>query len=498
MSHYILSPEFHRNLWANFSLFRLAAVPVLTGLGSLTIMNMSEKGFDALMIGSLTFYWLVVIVWGSYAAGAAVQDEIRNNTWDFQRISSIAPWQYAIGKFFGTTSYIWYFGLMLWAVFAAAWFSQISAGALPGGNAASILLSRATKNGLLPPEMAAQENMRQFLFSTFFMVLAGIFAQALAFYEGCRSLTAGSDRTRGIARWRANMGGFLMGVIAGSIIFFTFAPGSVSPGRQPFGGIYSAYSKLGEVDWHNIMIDGLTLTVCSLLFFTGWLLVGIWRLLKEGLMCKLWPVAWPLFTATLIIYCTGFMEDPAHQLRFGCTIAFILTYIVMFRDAGNPAKYRRLATAVEKGEPSRIIENIPLWATSALLLALLYAGLALKTAADPDTMKRALVFMSASILFLLRDGLVIHGIFWRNARDRFIVVTYYILAYIIVPKLHTDIKLNSFENFVRGVLDEKTSSWISAAYFPTAYADWWISLTPPLAQVVLAALFLNWMVSRKP
>lgn len=493
MSRYILSPEFHRNLWASFSPFRLAAVPLLAGLGSLTVMNMAEKGFDALVIGSLTAYWLVVIVWGSYAAGAAVQDEIRNNTWDFQRLSSLAPWQYAIGKFFGATAYSWYFGLVLWAVFAAAWFSQGQAGT----GAADILLRKAAERGVLPPETLQAETLRLFLYSTFFMVIAGIFAHALAFYEGCRNLTAGGERTRGIARWRANMGGFLLGVIVGSVIFFTFAPGGTQRALG-FGGIYRVYAEAGDVNWHGFMVDGLAMTVLSLLFFTGWVLAGIWRLLKEGLMCRLWPVAWPLFTATLVIYCTGFMENPGHQLRFACAIAFLLTYIVMFRDAGNPAKYRRLAASIEKGDARRIAENTPLWAASATVLALLYAGLAAKTAQEPETMRKALVFMSAAVLFLLRDGFVIHAVYWRNARDKFIVVTYYILAYVIVPKLHSDIQLREFDDFVRGAGGDKAASWISAAYFPAAYDDWWVSVTPPLVQAVLAGLFLRWMITRKP
>src|SRR5690606_10106396 len=59
-------------------------------------------------------------VLGTYQASMAFREEIRNNTWDFQRMSSIGPWQLAGGKFLGVTSYAWYVGILLLVVVTVA------------------------------------------------------------------------------------------------------------------------------------------------------------------------------------------------------------------------------------------------------------------------------------------------------------------------------------------------------------------------------------------
>jgi len=167
MKKYFINPEFHRNLWVEFTPLRLLVMPVLLGLGAYAFMKVQGDPFMALTSSCMVAFFVIVVVWGCHTAASTLQDEVRNNVWDFQRISSISPAQYAFGKLFGATSYVWYFGLAVWIIFAIAFFNLTKPPLLPGLHMPDGLKVEDIE---IPPG----ERLRDFIYVSSFMFLAGL------------------------------------------------------------------------------------------------------------------------------------------------------------------------------------------------------------------------------------------------------------------------------------------------------------------------------------
>lgn len=52
-------------------------------------------------------YYVIVVLWGSRNAALGVVGEIRERTWDVQRLSALSAGQMTWGKLFGATIYIY-------------------------------------------------------------------------------------------------------------------------------------------------------------------------------------------------------------------------------------------------------------------------------------------------------------------------------------------------------------------------------------------------------
>ncbi len=105
-----MNPEFKRNLWLTFSTLRLIGMPAVLALIFLAAgMNteLSQMGSVA-----VTLFVGIVWLWGSKNAAAAMGDELRDHTWDQQRMSALSPWEMTWGKLFDATLYNWYGGAL--------------------------------------------------------------------------------------------------------------------------------------------------------------------------------------------------------------------------------------------------------------------------------------------------------------------------------------------------------------------------------------------------
>ena len=101
-----LNPELQRNLWLQWSPARallmpavlalIAAFIVVSGNGEYTVRSALANGFSFLAA-------VLVLPYGVYLGVGSIAWEIRERTWDQQRLSSLGPWQMAWGKLLGTT-----------------------------------------------------------------------------------------------------------------------------------------------------------------------------------------------------------------------------------------------------------------------------------------------------------------------------------------------------------------------------------------------------------
>lgn len=85
-----MNPELLRNLWLEATPFRLAQIVgllvVVLALASAAPQNiMTPQG------AATTLYWFFVVLWGTRNAALSVVGEIRERTWDGQKLSAIGP-----------------------------------------------------------------------------------------------------------------------------------------------------------------------------------------------------------------------------------------------------------------------------------------------------------------------------------------------------------------------------------------------------------------------
>ena len=120
------NPEFQRQLWLNW---RPSLLAWSLGL-SLLILAMplalsSPKDLPgSLSMTAIAGVWVAAIVYGSVLAGRSLAEEASQNTWDWQRLSALSPWQMAWGKLLGAALPAWLYVLwfaMATAVIATVW-----------------------------------------------------------------------------------------------------------------------------------------------------------------------------------------------------------------------------------------------------------------------------------------------------------------------------------------------------------------------------------------
>src|SRR5471030_1251125 len=104
-----MNPEFVRNVWLELTPRRML---MMAGLLALTFFATSLGGVMgwAPSGAASVLYYLIVVIWGARNASMSVVGEIRDRTWDMQRLSSLGAGTMTWGKLFGSTIYNWFGG----------------------------------------------------------------------------------------------------------------------------------------------------------------------------------------------------------------------------------------------------------------------------------------------------------------------------------------------------------------------------------------------------
>jgi len=355
----MLNPEFRRNLWREFPGHRLLAMPVMLGLIFLTAsLADSNRMGDILFRVTTVLFVFMVWFWGARNANSAVSDEMRDQTWDQQRLSALEPWTMTWGKLFGATSYNWYGGLICLAV--------------------------ATPAGLIAQGASA-------LVSLVTLAASGILIQAavltLALHIGRRQ-TSGESRQSSI------------GWLAIVLIFTLFSNLAGKGATQTF-------------TWWNLELGRDIFLLLSSLFFAGVAVFAAWRVMSNALQVRTRPWAWPLFSLLVGIYLTG-LGDQSGQARlttlplYALGVTLLMTYAALFSEPSGPLELRRLIRRQNSGDWRGWLEYLPLWPTT-LAAAFVYALVAtMLTDLPPQAIMNAKSLLSsfaplALALMLLRD-----------------------------------------------------------------------------------------------
>ncbi|MBK9160090.1 MAG: hypothetical protein IPM27_00720 [Nitrosomonadales bacterium] len=415
------NPEFKRNLWLSFSLHRLIAMPALLALTFLTAALMANDAGDvpnSLYATSSTLFIFIVWLWGARNAHACIVDELRDKTWDQQRMSALDPWTMTWGKLFGATAFNWYGGLICLAVMTLS-------GIVAGKHDVMHLLLTLTAVGI--------------------MIHAALIAL---------NLHNNQIETRVAQRNGTNWMAILLALF---LIQASFAFIPIFMGRNDH-----------VVSWWNMDFDRALFLLDSALLFAACAILAAWRVTCNALQVRTLPWAWPLFACILTLYFAGFLHDGrlSQHLLIGLVIASMLTYATLFSEPSTLIRWRKLRLLQARADWRGWLEHLPLW-TTTLALTFLFALLLVLTTGSDDTGLGSTDFLKPQYaltlaLMLLRDACILLFFAFSPINRRVVAVTllYLMVLDLLLPFLAGAAHLDAVRFFLMPI-DASHDAWSS-------------------------------------
>jgi hypothetical protein len=392
------NPEFRRNLWLELTPQRavvmplvLAAIFVVVYLGEEGVARWSRGigGYGGLATAAKVVYLALVLLWGGRQAAAAITDEIRDRTWDGQRLSALGSWSMAWGKLFGSTVFTWYGALLALVVYA---------------------LSASTQ--ALPPVV---------LSDVVVLVAQGLICQATALLASLLYL-----RHKAPSR-KPNATLFhLAGLAAVAILWWMADTFQTGVQHWPFTTTVSR--------------EGFELV--STVAFAAWGVIGVWRLMRAELQFRTLPWLWFLFLLFLIAY-AAFAAGTPLRPDFYYAPAFVLfafTYFLALVEPKDVVGLRRLLRRAGAGHVRGFFEVLPLSLLTYVVTALGVAALFLfapGSLAPPVSRFDGAVLVLSGFLFMSRDLAILLALNLGRAPRRADVaaIVYWVVLYALVPLL---------------------------------------------------------------
>jgi len=396
-----VNPEFRRNLWLEISPFRLISMPVVLGaviyLAYVTDDNQMAKGVSSVSAG---LFFLISMVWGTKLASESIMNEIRDHTWDGQRMSVITPWQLTWGKLFGSTVYTWYGALICICFFG------LSATVCNPGNILKTMLV---------------------------LMLSAVLAHAVSLLASLMSIQKGRKFNKSQTAAMLILGI----VVAGPFMNIVFDSGTT------FRWFSENYS---EIDF----------LLGSVLAYAFWAIAGVYRMIRLELQMKNGPWLWFCFVLFMMLYGAGFFHGsqqvgsyamPASSPAFFAAYCISLgaIYVMAFAERKDLLSLQAVVRLGSAGNWRRFLERAPRWILT--LPITVSAGIAVLITADTanSDANRNIAFVVASLLFMSRDmGIMLFCNLGKNTRRAdMLFVLYLVLLYGIFPAILSAMKVDN-------------------------------------------------------
>lgn len=356
------NPEFQRNIWLELTPGRLIVMPfVLMASFFLSYIADDYHLGEATAGVARTLFIVISMIWGTKLASESVMNEVRDNTWDWQRLSVLTPWELTFGKLFGSTIYTWYGAAICLFVLLVA-----SAG------------------------QDAVSNLR----ACIALMTTGIFAHSVSLLASMTALQKDRKYNRGQAS------AFLvLGIMAAG----------------PFLGM--AMSMRAEKSkWFMWEFNASDFMLVTLICYTLWAILGINRLMRSELKMKNAPWVWFFFVFFNMFYVAGFFNDPQMEIGGLGSIyprlfaAFFVsastTYFMLFSEKKDFLTLRTLTEMVNESRWKSFLEHSPRWLLT--LPIALATGTAIIFGSLFSEGKAGLIFFVIAVLFfILRDIFII-------------------------------------------------------------------------------------------
>lgn len=428
----IRSPEFRRNLWLEMTPYRLIGMPLVLGIIFFLAYLLDDGRLDqGVASTALTFFVILTILWGTRMSSESVVGEIRDHTWDNQRMSILGPWAMTWGKLLGSTIYPWYGALFCLIAYILA-----APAASPVSVARIILL----------------------------MIALGLFSQAIGLLASLQAIR--KSRVYG----RSQAAGFL---ILGIVV------------TMPILSL--AFGDLPDPTFFGIQLPAFDFLLGSLFIFLTWTIIGISRVMRAELQIKGYPWVWCSFVLFLMIYCSGFIgPEIKFEVQLTATpvrvitafhIAVGLVYFMAFNEKKDPIAFKRMIQAVRDKAWSRVLENLPCWlATLALVLAtgMLLTTILVSAYISDSAAGRFSTYAPAVILFLLRDlGLLLFLNLGRSPkRADMLTILFLVLLYGVIPMIFKALELDVLTGLFWPRFDFSPLIILSAGLIEAGLVSW--------------------------
>jgi hypothetical protein len=336
-----MNPELLRNLWLEAAPFRLvqnAGLLLLVFAITLAV----PQGFISTSGAAMALYWFFAVLWGTRSAALSVVGEIRERTWDGQKLSALGPGEMMWGKLLGATSANWFGALpCLLFILAPVWLGAGIGAALVYGVILVSLALFAQAASLLSSLVLIRRNTGNWRLDTFLCQVAGIGA-AFSYYS----------------LWSSAY----------------------------------AFKRSGEqaLVWWGYAFNVTAFHLVSLLLFLAWALVGCWRAMRAELRLASGPFVWLSYLAYLCVYSAGFESSippaalaaigasvPAVRLGLAALALVSSAYGMVFLEPKDPVRLRWLAEQLRAGHFSKAFLALDAWMLSyaaAILMGLLLAA----------------------------------------------------------------------------------------------------------------------------
>ena len=435
-----MNPEFQRNLWLELTPRRMFLMAVVLALiffaAALTDGAVSGPGEAARWL-----YYLIVVVWGTRNAARSVVGEIRDRTWDVQRLSSLGAGTMTWGKLFGSTIYNWFGGAICLAVILADVFANRGAAVT--------------------------------LIELVYYLAIGVIAQAAALLA---SLVAAGRRQ---AHSQFEVFVFqAVGLAAAVAVYYVWAS------ADPAGSILAGGTPADAIVWWGLALDARAFLLLSLAVFTAWTLTGCVRQMRLELKMRNGPLIWLGFLLFIGIYVAGFdawlsqngtlthLDAVARRLLLAGTTFAALAYLMVFLEPKDRVQYRRLGGLLARFRLGEAASGLQCWMTA--YLAALGVGIALffwlgQTSTPPDQ-----ATICAMLGFCTRDVaiIVLAGTLSRRRGGDFAAVAILFALYVLIPAIVGGLKLEAADVF----------------FFPRASDPLWLSPALAWSEAVLATV----------
>ncbi|MEZ5691139.1 MAG: hypothetical protein R3D71_05695 [Rickettsiales bacterium] len=383
-----LNPEIRRYIWLEFSLQRLVVMPLVIAV----IFYIASNGHNTdqkMITASIFIFTVLIAAWGGNKAAASITDEVNENTWDFQRLSSISPFSLSCGKIFGSALYCWYGAVMALVVYIYVNLSH------------------------MPPDTVFANSV--------ILIFSGLICHATAIIS---SLQVAQVKSIGRKKIQA-----IFSHIIGLLIASMFISGIVDYERDN----YELIKWYGESYNYNKFI-----AFFSVIAFL-WIFSGIYWQIRNQLRMSTGPWLWIAFVLFIIFFIAGLdtnywrYSEESHILLNSYIIGIFFLYCMVFIEPWSGLLYRRLSDSWKTRNVKKFMSLFPRWLAN-FLLVLVLAFLVIFTYFNKYIMCLSIL---ASLGFIIRDIAILHYFkLYPNAKRAHTAAIFYLfILYSLIPLL---------------------------------------------------------------
>lgn len=376
-----MNPELVRNIWIECAPLRLAAA-VLTPLLIFLLISSGGSWEESLFTAAHYVLLVAVAFWGARKAADAVAGELRDRTWDTQRLSGLGPVQMTIGKVLGAPSAVW-----------------VVVGVCVAAQAVAMLGGAGLDDGRSPLLFGFAVGWTAILAE-----VAGAFAVfAIAFFAALLSLN-GQDRPRAFDATLFQFFSVAAGVGVLGVVSAATAAAMVAPGET--FALFDRRSGGDYLLWWDVALPSTLALAVVFIAFGAWALYAGVHQMRRAFAMSTHAGAWLAFLAFLAVFFAGFA--PERGLTLATMAVAVAAYAAALFEPHKLAVYRGWLGDLGRGRLLAAL-SAPAWlyawsAASVLaVLAVAQGELAPLQWAHEFGGTEASVVVAAAILFALRD-----------------------------------------------------------------------------------------------